>query len=216
MDFKFANQERWTATWKNLGVTAADAELFRRLVDAYSEHHRHYHTLQHLDECFARFDECPVRTDHANEIELALWFHDAVYDPHRSDNEEQSAQWARTEASRFGIDADAVERIHGLILATKHNVAPATEAAKVTVDVDLSILAAPEERFDDYERQVRAEYSWVPGFLFRRKRKEILESFLARPAIFQTAYFQAKYETAARHNLQRSIRALSAPRIWRS
>ena len=216
MDFSFANQQRWTATWKGFGVPVADEELFRRLVDAHSENHRHYHTLQHLDECFARLDECSTPIDHANEIELALWFHDAVYDPHRSDNEEQSAQWARTEASRFGIDADAVDRIFGLILATRHSVAPATEAAKVVVDVDLSILAAPEERFDEYERQVRAEYSWVPGFLFRRKRKEILEGFLARPNIFQTAYFQAKYETAARQNLQRSIRALSAARKWRS
>ena len=216
MGFSFADQARWTATWNGLGVTAVNAELFQRLAAAYSEQHRHYHTLQHLDECFARLGEYPDPIESRPEIELALWFHDAVYDPHRSDNEEQSAQLARTEALRFGIDADSADRIHGLILATKHTVAPATGAAKVLVDVDLSILAAPEARFDEYERQVRAEYGWVPGFLFRRKRKEILESFLARPSIFQTAYFRAKFETAAKQNLQRSIGALSAPRKWRS
>jgi predicted metal-dependent HD superfamily phosphohydrolase len=204
-----AHPARWAATWTALGVPAPDTRLYEQLVERYSDRSRHYHTLRHLSECIARLDEFPDPVAHVHEIELALWFHDAVYDAHRSDNEEQSAAWAKTEALRLGVAADAVERIHALILATKHNAMPATTDAQLIVDVDLTILGAPAERFDEYERQVGDEYTWVPGFLFRRKRREILESFLARPSIFSTAFFREKYEAAARHNLQRSITTLS-------
>jgi predicted metal-dependent HD superfamily phosphohydrolase len=74
--------------------------------------------------------------------------------------------------------------------------------------VDLSILGAPEERFDEYERQIREEYAWVPRFLFRRTRCGILKGFLERPRIFNTPHFFAAREDAARANLQRSIRLL--------
>jgi predicted metal-dependent HD superfamily phosphohydrolase len=193
--------------WAALGVSAPDTHLYEQLLERYSGRGRHYHTRRHLDECFARVDEFPDPVDHRHEIELALWFHDAVYDAHRSDNEEQSAGWARREVSRLGVAADVIERVDTLILATKHAAMPSSTDAQVIVDADLAILGAPAERFDEYERQVRAEYAWVPGFLFRRKRREILHAFLERPSIFSTAYFRAKYEAAARQNLQRSIDA---------
>ena len=199
---------RWTTTWRGL-EGRADPELYEQLVARYSERGRHYHALAHLDECFERLDEFPESVDHLHEIELAIWFHDAVYDAHRSDNEKRSAAWLRREALRLGVAADAVERIHALILATKHDAAATTRDAQLIVDVDLSILGAPPERFDEYEQQVRREYAWVPGFLFRRKRRKILGGFLARPSIFSTDYFRAKYEAAARDNLRRSIGALS-------
>lgn len=131
-----------------------------------------------------------------------------MYDVRKQDNEEQSAAWARNAAVRSGLPAVVAERVHALIMATKHDALPATVDGKILVDVDLSILAAPIERFDEYERQVREEYSWVPGFLFRRKRREILQMFLSRPHIFNTGYFRGGYEAQARANLQRSIAAL--------
>ena len=109
---------------------------------------------------------------------------------------------------RAGVPQTASTRIHGLIIATKHNVIPDTADARVIVDVDLSILGAPMERFDEYERQVRQEYSWVPGWLFRRKRREILTGFLSRPHIYNTEYFIATLEAQARANLERSVKAL--------
>ena len=77
------------------------------------------------------------------------------------------------------------------------------------IDVDLAILGTPAERFDEYERQVRDEYSWVPGFLFRRKRREILTAFLARPHVYNTERFRVRYEAVARANLARSIERLN-------
>jgi predicted metal-dependent HD superfamily phosphohydrolase len=78
----------------------------------------------------------------------------------------------------------------------------------VLVDVDLSILGATQSRFDEYERQVREEYGWVPEPIYRRKRREILESFLGRPAIYNTARFIGRYEQQARANLARSLARL--------
>jgi predicted metal-dependent HD superfamily phosphohydrolase len=133
-------------------------------------------------------------------VELALWFHDAIYDTHRSDNEERSADWAKASVGNA--------RVHALVMATRHEAVPHDIDAQVLVDVDLWILGAPEERFDEYESQVRQEYGWVPGPIYRRKRKAILESFLARAAIYNTARFIERYEPQARVNLARSLARL--------
>lgn len=72
--------ERWKTAWRGLGIDGDD-QLYRSLIDRYGEPHRSYHTVQHLDECFARLDESGSRAVHQHDVELALWFHDAVYDP---------------------------------------------------------------------------------------------------------------------------------------
>lgn len=191
--------------WKGFGVDAAPQSLYNEVIARYSEPHRSYHTTQHLDECFVRLDEACHLAEHIYEVELALWFHDAVYAPRNQDNEEQSASLAHAAAEQSGLPTTVAERVRQLILATKHDASPTTADAALLVDVDLAILGAPVERFDEYERQVRQEYSWVPGFLFRRKRREILEGFLARPHVYNTEHFRASFETSARANLVRSI-----------
>jgi predicted metal-dependent HD superfamily phosphohydrolase len=199
---------RWQSTWTGLGVTPPADEVHAGLIARYGEPHRRYHTVQHLDECFARLDEAPVPVEHPCEVELALWFHDTVYDTRRSDNEAKSAALARSEGARAGLAEAVLARLDALILATRHDASPATPDATLLVDVDLAILGAPVDRFDEYERQVQAEYGWVPEPIFRRKRREILEGFLSRPRLFGTDAFRARFEDAARANLSRSIRAL--------
>ena len=194
--------------WKGFGVDAAPESLYNEVIARYSEPHRSYHTTQHLDECFVRLDEARHLAEHIFEVELALWFHDAVYAPRNQDNEEQSASWAHAAAEQSGLPTTVAARVRQLILATKHDASPTGADAALVVDVDLAILGAPVERFDEYERQVRQEYSWVPGFLFRRKRREILEGFLARPHVYNTEHFRASFETYARANLARSIERL--------
>jgi predicted metal-dependent HD superfamily phosphohydrolase len=200
--------ERWHATWKGLGVESPDAELYAVVKARYAESHRSYHTFQHLDECFASLDEARHLADKVHEVELALWFHDAVYEVRGQDSEERSASWARDAAIQRSVASSVAERVHQLVLATKHDATPTSSDAAVLVDVDLAILGAAVERFDEYERQVRQEYSWVPGLLFRRKRRGILEAFLARPHIYNTDHFRARYEVSARANLARSIERL--------
>ena len=92
-----------------------DEALYQDLVARYREPHRRYHTLQHLEECFARFDELRALAEHPRDVELAIWFHDAIYDTRRSDNEARSAAWGRSVAG---------ERVHDLVMATRHEAAP--------------------------------------------------------------------------------------------
>jgi predicted metal-dependent HD superfamily phosphohydrolase len=200
--------EQWQAMWRRLGVETADETLYHALSGRYTEPHRHYHTLQHLDECFAWMPAVTLLAVHPHEIELALWFHDAIYDVKRQDNEEKCAAWAKSVAAQAGLSQNAGERIYELVMVTRHSAVPVTNDTRTLVDIDLSILGAMAERFDEYERQVREEYAWVPGLLFRRKRRQILEAFVARPRIFNTDYFFERLEHTARANLARSIAKL--------
>lgn len=199
--------ERWRGTWRSLGVAAADDAEFRQLMQRYAEPQRAYHTRRHLAECFAHWDAVRAAAERPGEVELALWYHDAVYDPRRGDNEERSAALAAEAMQRAGLDPGARARVHGLILATRHAEGTLEGDAALLTDVDLAILGAPPARFDEYEREVRQEYAWVPMPIFRRKRRAVLEAFLARPRLYATEHFRRTLEPQARANLARSVAA---------
>jgi len=205
--------ERWFAPWAALGVPHSDRlqQLHASLLDRYRESQRHYHTVQHLDECFARWPEIRSHAARPAEVELALWFHDAIYDTHRSDNEALSAALARDAALGLGVSLDSAQRISDLILCTRHAVEPEGADAEALIDVDLSILGAAPARFDEYEDQVRSEYAWVAEETFRARRAEVLGQFLARRHIYSTRLFRERYEPLARANLARSLKTLGEP-----
>jgi predicted metal-dependent HD superfamily phosphohydrolase len=200
---------RWAALWQEFG-RPPPACVCEALAARYAETHRHYHTTQHIAECLAHFDAARSQCEHAPEVEIALWFHDAIYELRAKDNEEKSALWAQRVMREAGIAGDACERVHALILATRHDALPDTTDARILVDIDLAILGADSTRFDEYEDQVRAEYSWVPAILFRRTRRKILEGFLQRASIYSTAHFHGRLEKKARENLARSLSRLSS------
>ncbi|MGC4245009.1 MAG: hypothetical protein QM686_23190 [Herbaspirillum sp.] len=199
--------QRWDLTWKKLGLVCPDTHLFDSVLSHYREPHRHYHTLQHLHECFAKWEELRTESSHPGEVELALWFHDVIYDVKRHDNEEKSADWARRCLLDAGASEEIAQRVHALVMATRHHQPSVEDDASLLVDVDLSILAAPPDRFEEYERQIRAEYDYVPLALFMQERKKILQGFLNRPRIYRTKTFFELYEATARKNLERAIEA---------
>lgn len=196
---------QWQSTWNKLGLTAPQTHVFDSLMQAYSEPHRHYHTVRHLEECFAKLDELQTEAVHLGEIELALWFHDAIYNVKRHDNEDKSADWA-VACLRQANAPDAITRhVRSLILATRHHGPTTNSDASVLLDVDLSILGSSSERFQEYEQQIRDEYRHVPLPLFAHKRKEVLEGFLKRPRIFNTGTFFERYESLARRNIEHAL-----------
>jgi predicted metal-dependent HD superfamily phosphohydrolase len=195
----------WRRAWQGVGG-APDASLFDALVAAWRQPQRHYHTLQHLGECIAHLEPALHLAEHPGEVELALWFHDAVYDVQGRDNELRSAQWLVQCAQAAGVaDAAVLARLHALVMATCHAALPATADEQLLVDVDLAILGAPRARFDEYERQVREEYAWVPQAVFREKRRQVLDGFLERAFVYGTQWFRGELEERARGNLRRSI-----------
>lgn len=198
----------WQDMWRQLGASGSDDALFSRLVECYSEPHRKYHTMQHLQECFTHLENVRSFAERPSEVELALWFHDAIYNTRRKDNEERSAVWARDSALAAGLADDQASRIYELVMATMHNAVPVGTDAAVLVDIDLAILGAEVERFDEYEVQVREEYSWVPGPLYRKGRRKVLQEFANRDNIYSTQYFREEYEARARSNIARSLARL--------
>jgi len=202
----------WVEAWRQLGVADSPAlsRLYADVRGRYSEPHRHYHTDQHLAECFQNVQAIIALAQHPAEVELGLWFHDAIYDTQRHDNEQRSAEWAREAASELGASAESAQRIYDLIMFTRHAAAAVGIDAEVLVDADLSILGAPAARFEEYEAQVRREYVWVPAATFRSRRAVIVKQFLARPHIFCTMPFRERYEAQARRNLAQSLTALGA------
>jgi predicted metal-dependent HD superfamily phosphohydrolase len=139
------------------------------------------------------------------EVEAALWFHDAVYEIGRPDNEERSAAWARTALLAAGVPEASAERVQRRVLATRHTQPPSGPDENLLVDIDLAILGACEARFAEYERQIRAEYAAVPEAQFRERRLAILGSFLFRFRIYGTGHFQSLLEERARANLMRAV-----------
>jgi predicted metal-dependent HD superfamily phosphohydrolase len=183
--------------------------VWEELRARYSEPHRAYHTLQHLEECFGWFEQVRALARQPGEIAFALFYHDAIYDTHASDNEAQSAKLAADVLGEYVRGDSDAARISSLIMATKHDAAPTDADARLLVDIDLSILGAEPARFDAYERQIRVEYEWVPADQFRTRRGQILQQMLARPTLYGLAFFRDRLEAKARENLARSVAALT-------
>jgi len=198
----------WERTWTGLGASPPDARAYDALLAAYAEPHRAYHTRQHLDDCLAQARQARTLCEHPDEVALALWYHDAIYRPRRSDNEARSADWLARDAEMAGVAPASIDRLRALVLATLHDAHPVAPDTRVLVDIDLSILGAPAERFDEYERQVRREYRWVPQLLYRRGRAKVLDEFLNRSRIYSTDDFADRLENVARANLTRSLAQL--------
>ncbi len=194
-------RHRWDHLWSQLGSAPPDG-LYDAVVARYRENHRHYHTLRHLDECLRHLDDVTPLALHAPEIELALWFHDAVYDPRKQNNEELSAAWARSAAAAAALPGESCDRIYGLVQVTKSHNLPKTTDEALLIDIDLSIFGASPDRFEEYEQGIRNEYNWVPKLIFEAKRRSILKKFLERETIFHTPHFIERYEPQARMNLQ--------------
>lgn len=193
----------YAEAWAAVGIEPP-AELEDELVRRYEEPHRAYHTMQHLTECFAALAPAAHLAERLAEIQLALWFHDAIYDTTARDNEAKSADWAK---EALAAKPDVADRVHGLVMATKHDAVPSGDAA-LLVDVDLSILGADEARFEQYDVQIRKEYAWVPDDAYVAARRKILSSFLERETLYGTDWFRERSEERARANLTRALEKL--------
>jgi predicted metal-dependent HD superfamily phosphohydrolase len=206
-------RDRWlTLAARFSGTSARDAAgaIFDDLHARYTAPDRHYHDLRHIAACLDLLDASRAIAHEPDNIELAIWFHDAVYETRGRDNEGASAQLADAALQRLGIASPIRRHVADLILATRHDRVPADPDAALLVDIDLAILGQPVGIFDAYEAAIRREYAWVPDADFRVGRSKVLRAFLARPHIYATAHYQNLFEQPARDNLVRSLAALNA------
>jgi predicted metal-dependent HD superfamily phosphohydrolase len=183
--------------------------VFDDLFARYTAADRRYHDFRHIDACLCLLDSVRGLARHPDSIELAIWFHDAIYDTRRSDNEEASARLAADALANLGVAPAMSRLVSDLIRATRHDTATSDADTALLVDIDLAVLGQPAPGFDEYEAGVRFEYVWVPEPAFRAGRSKILQSFLDRPRIYATSHFHDAFESAARQNLARSLAQLS-------
>ncbi|MBB5036435.1 HD domain-containing protein [Prosthecobacter dejongeii] len=205
---------RWSHLWKAIPAEGDGHSCFGDLVNAYSQPHRHYHNLRHLSECLAELDEVKSLAHDPLALEVALWFHDAVYDSQSSsDNEALSADLAMDALSTGGVASDFIQQVRSLILLTKKHVPDTTQDAALMCDIDLAILGKDEPQFWAYEKAIRQEYVHVPLADYLVGRSRVLQDFLQRPQLYATPHFHERYEAKARRNLSASIACLSAGQI---
>jgi predicted metal-dependent HD superfamily phosphohydrolase len=182
---------------------------FHELAAAYAEPARAYHNTRHLQDCLQQFDRNQTLATRANEVEAALWFHDAVYSPGKPDNEVRSARLAEAALMTHGVAIDSAQRVAALVLATRHLDLANDPDAQLVCDVDLSILGREADEYDEFEALIRREYAWVPEPVYRATRAAVLNGFLRRPSIYQSRPFRERYEQQARHNLERTVATLT-------
>jgi predicted metal-dependent HD superfamily phosphohydrolase len=205
-----SDDAHWKALASRLCLSWPEHITAAALRGKYREKERFYHTLEHLNECLDSLEAARSRVPvpNADAIEMALWFHDLVYVPRVDNNEEESARIAELCLNQAGASQLLVNDVNRLILATRNHQHDDQEDAKWMIDIDLAIFGQHEDRFAEYERQIRKEYEWVAADVYCEKRVGILEAFLLRPRLYQTDYFCQRLESQARANLQALIYSL--------
>jgi len=209
----------WAAAWSTLG-RPAPAGLQAELMTAWAEPQRHHHDQRHLRECLALWTRWREHSPRAGEVAIALWFHDATCNPPApvsGSNELSSAVWAARSLVSAGGHSETAQRVPDLVMATQHAVtqetAPAalgsSPDAQLLIDIDLSILGSPAERFERYDQDVRTEYAWVPGFRYHEARAQVLQSFLDRPRLHHGENAVALLKCQARINLAAALPRLA-------
>lgn len=201
------NRQRLVELWQSLGAAPDDAHaLFDELYALYAEPGRHYHTPQHIEHCLRHMDRVRDLLHDPVSVELAVWFHDAIYELGGSDNERRSARWF-LQRSRGVVDDRRRRRVARLILATIHPSAPADPDARFLVDIDLSSFGLPWPEFLRDSVNVRRESTACSDREWSERQTRFLDCLVRNPPFFLTDYYRAHHEQQAQDNIRR-FRAL--------
>lgn len=200
-------------SWRASLPAAAPADLAGRvgadLLSRWGEPHRHYHTVAHLAVVLAVVDENAGHASDADAVRLAAWYHDAVYDPRRLDNEEASALLAEATLPGLGVPPERVSEVARLVrLTASHDPSAGDRNGELLTDADLCVLASPPEVYQTYTHAVRREYAHVTDPAFASGRAGVLHNLLCLPNLFHTPVLVDRWENLARANLTRELSAL--------
>ncbi|MFF2654497.1 hypothetical protein [Streptomyces sp. NPDC058045] len=181
-----------------------------RLLARWAEPQRHYHSTDHLLNVLDQVDSLAAHAEQPDLVRLAAWFHDAVYRPNRSENEERSAALAERALREAGLGASGVREVVRLVqLTTTHDPRGGDTNGEVLCDADLSVLGGEPAQYAAYVAAVRAEYSFVPDADFRTGRAAVLRQLLDMPALFRTPGGAGRWESPARRNMRAELAVLT-------
>ena len=200
------DRQRFEAFWSR-SIGAGAATVFDELDTLYREAHRRYHSVEHIGYCLRQFDLAADRMEDPDAVEMAVWFHDAIYEIPGKENELRSAELFAARADGRG-SAQFRSKVHRLIMATIHVDPPRTLDESFMVDIDLSSFGRPWDEFLLDSHAVRAEFPHLSDAEFRPRQKKFLESLAARPRFCFTEFFRERHEDRARRNIERLIAML--------
>ena len=201
--------ERLRSWWQGCLVDGAKDDstaIHRQLVKGYGEPQRRYHTLAHVAHCLNQFDHCKSLARNPDALEIAVWFHDAIFEPGRPDNEALSARLYQELSA--GIHSNEMRQlIDRLIMATLHDGSSLGDAdASYMVDIDLSSFGLDWEAFLVDSQNLREENPDLSDTEYYRKLQKFHSSLLARPRFFFSDFFYQRYEQQARDNVSRYLK----------
>ncbi len=202
---------------RSLSMFSTIESRLKRLKMRYREPHRSYHDQSHIDCMLFGLHSHSHAALAPEAVELAIWYHDAVYDPAATDNESRSADLLRAEMGGLA-DPGLVERAAAMVLASATHALPEgigeADAADMSLflDLDLQVLGAFPDVYDAYEAGIAAEYVPVHGIEpYAAGRAAFLDGMVARPGLFLTKVFHSRFDARARDNMRRAAMSLRRP-----
>lgn len=197
--------------WTELTDGLPTNDFYQNLRELYSSKSRHYHNLNHIEALLKLSETHRNLLESPKTVDFAIWYHDAIYNATKSNNEEKSAQLATKNIAALGVDESVIENCYKLIIATKsHQLSEDLNSfdAQFLLDIDLSILAAERNKYLEYTRQIRKEYKIYPDLVYKPGRKKVLKHFLEMEHIYKTELFRNQWENKAKENLKHELDSL--------
>ena len=182
-------------------------ECWNDIENNYSSKSRHYHNLEHLDNMISELSKIQLEVNNLDCLLFAIYYHDIIYKPTKSDNEHQSALLFKNRIAKTSFDklSECIAQIE----ATKEHKLSADNDTNILLDLDLSVLGKSTEEYKKYSENIRKEYRIYPDFMYRKGRKKVLKSILELDFIYKTDFFKQLYENQAKKNLKLELNQLS-------
>lgn len=183
-------------------------KYWEELIEMYTQPHRYYHNLRHLEVIINELANVENLINDYEAVLFAVFYHDVIYNVANNDNEARSADWAKTRMKDLGIHHQMIDKVNNYILATQSHDGNIDTDGAYFLDADLCVLGKNWDEYLTYAQSVRGEYSIYSDELYNAGRKKVLQQLLLKPTIYQSTYFQHKYEAQARENMTREIALL--------
>ena len=206
------DRARFIALWGRCLVEGQESDahaVYEQVLTHYQEPHRRYHTPEHIEHCLRQHDLAVAQMDDADAVEMAIWFHDVIYDVPTDNNERLSAEMFTRLAGQC-MHPEFRQAVHDMILTTQHPQIPTKNDEKFLVDVDLSSFGLPWEEMRRDSDNVRQEFLETSDENFYAGHIRFMRALLERPAFFATEFFRNRYEQRARSNIARLLEEFRA------
>jgi predicted metal-dependent HD superfamily phosphohydrolase len=192
-----------------LSSITSDKNLIEKLWEEIREHYsqtgRYYHNLFHIDHIVSELQLIKQSIADWQTIIFSTAYHDIIYDPSQSNNEEESARFCLEKMSMLSLPHIQKEKCFDQIIATKTHMISVDSDTNIFTDADLAILGSEPAAYKHYALSIRKEYSFFQEVVYKAGRKKVLKYFLSLPFIYKTLYFRKKYESQAIENLSNEL-----------